>query len=82
MLNMFRLAVIGSKEGVAAVISKVVSTNITDTTIRTTDGYNFKSVDEYNLYDLTHAIIEGAERPATNDVHKLYANICSKKIDF
>ena len=37
-INMFRLAAIGSKEGVAAGIIKVVGTDITDAILRTTDG--------------------------------------------
>ena len=44
-LNMFRLAAIRAKEGVAAGISKVVGTDIMDTTLRTTDGHDFKTVD-------------------------------------
>ena len=43
---MFLLAVIGSKEGVVVGISKVVGTNITGATLCTTDGQDFRSVDE------------------------------------
>ena len=45
MINMFRLAAIGAKEGAAAGIIKVVGTDITDATLRTTDGQDFKTVD-------------------------------------
>ena len=48
-INMFRLAVIGAKEGTAAGISKVVGTDITDATFHTTDGKDLKTVDEYTL---------------------------------
>ena len=51
-LNMFRLAIIGAKEGVAAGISAVVGTVVTDTTLRTADGQDFKTIDEYQLVDL------------------------------
>ena len=81
-INMFRLAAIGAKEGAAAGISKVVGTDITDATLRTTDGQDFKTVDEYTLYALMRAVIEGAERPATIDVRKLYVSLCSTKFDF
>ena len=81
-LNMFRLAAIGYKEGVSAGISKVVGTDIMDATLRTIDGQDFKTVDEYNLYDITKAVIEGAERTATTDVRKLYVTFCSTKFDF
>ena len=79
---MFRLAAIGAKEGAAAGISKVVGTDITDTTLRTTDGQDFKTVNKYTLYAFMRAVIEGAERPATIDVRKLYVSLCSTKFDF
>ena len=76
MLIMFRLAAIGAKEDAAAGISKVVGTNITDTTLRTNDGQEFNTVDEYTLYALMRAVIEGAERLAKIDVRKLYVSLC------
>ena len=79
---MFRLAAIGAKEGAAAGISKVVGTDITDATLRTTDGQDFKTVDEYTLYALVRAVIEDAERPSIIDVRKLYVSLCSTKFDF
>ena len=79
---MFRLSAIGAKEGAAAGISKVVGTDITDATLCTTDGQDFKTVDEYTLYALMRAVLEGAERPATIDVRKLYVSLCSTKFDF
>ena len=51
-LNMFHLVGIEAKEGVAMEISKIVGTNINDSTLHTTDGHDFKSVDEYTLNDL------------------------------
>ena len=81
-INMFRLAAIGSKEGAAAGISKVVGTDITNTTLRTNDGQDFKTVDEYTVYALIRAVIEGAERPATIDVRKFYVSLCSTKLHF
>ena len=82
MINMFRLAAIGAKEGAAAGVSKVIGTGITDAILRTTDRQDIKTVDEYTLFDLMQAVIEGAERPATTDVHKLYVSFCSTKLDF
>ena len=81
-INMFRLSEIGDKEGAGTGISKVVGTDITDATICTTDGQDFKTVDKYTLYALMRAVIEGAERPATIDVRKLYVSLCSTKFDF
>ena len=56
-IKMFRLAAISAKEGAAAGISKVVGTDITDSTLRTNDGQDFKTVDEYTLYALMRALI-------------------------
>ena len=81
-LNMFRLAAIGLKEGVAVGISKVFGTDITDTTLRTTDGKDYKTANEYNLYNLMKEVIEGAERPAATDVRKVYVTLCLTKFDF
>jgi hypothetical protein len=81
-INMFRLAAIGAKEGAAAGISKVVGTDITDATLCTTDGQDFKTVDEYMLYALMRAVIKGAECPATIKVCKIYVSLCSTKFDF
>ena len=58
---MFRLAEIGAKQFAAAGISKVVGTDITDATLRITDGQDFKTVDEYTLYALMRVVIGGAE---------------------
>ena len=41
LINMFCLAAIGTKKGVAAGVSKVVGTDITNSTLRTTDGQDF-----------------------------------------
>ena len=45
-INMFCLAVIVAKQGADAGISKVVGMDITDATLCTTDGQDFKTVDE------------------------------------
>ena len=81
-VNMFRLAVIGAKEGVAAGIRAVVGNDITDNTLRTTDGQDFRTVDEFQLCDLMTAVIEGAERPATQDVRDMYVRLCGTRFDF
>ena len=65
---MFRLASIGAKEGVAVGVNKVVGTDITDSNLRTTNGQDFKTVDDYTMQDLMRAVIEGVELPATTDV--------------
>ena len=60
---------------------KVVGTDITDSTLRTTNGKDFKTFDEYTLFNLMQAVIEGAELPATTAVRNLYVTLCSTKFD-
>ena len=59
--NTYRMVAIGVKEGVAAGITKIVGTDITNPILRTSDGISFKSVDEYQLHQLVTTITEGAE---------------------
>ena len=65
--NTFRLAAISVKEGIAEGITKLVGKDITDPILRTLDGSDFKSVDDFQLHQLITAIGKGAECPeATN----------------
>ena len=45
MLNMLRLAVVGTKEGITAGISLVIRMEVTNETLRTADGQGFCLVD-------------------------------------
>ena len=48
-LNVINQSVIGAKEGVVKAISKLIRSNITDTILRTADGSNHKSIDDFML---------------------------------
>ena len=80
--NMYLLAVIGAKEGVAAGIATIVGKAITDPVLRTADASTLKNVDDYSLYDLIKAMVEGADRPATQDVRKKFTGIIATNFDF
>ena len=67
-LNVINQSVIGAKEGVVEVASKLVGSNITDTILRTADGSDHKSIDDFTLYEMIKVAIDGANRPTTNDV--------------
>ena len=73
--NIYQLAAIGVKEGVAAGITKIVEKDITNPILRTTDGISFKSVDEYQLHQLVTAITEGSERPKATTSRQQFVNI-------
>jgi len=48
-LNVINQSVIGAKEGVVKAISKLIRSDITDTILRTADGSNHKSIDDFTL---------------------------------
>ena len=48
--NMFLLAVIGAKEGVAADVATIVGKAITDPVLRTADSTTLKHVDQFHLH--------------------------------
>jgi hypothetical protein len=49
-LNVINQSVIGVKEGVTEGITLKVGSDITDAILRTSDGSDHKSVDEYTLF--------------------------------
>jgi hypothetical protein len=49
-LNVINQSIIGAKEGVVEAVSKLVGSDITEAILRTADGSDFKSIDDYTLY--------------------------------
>ncbi len=60
-LNVINQLVIGAKEGVVKAVTKLVGSNITNAVLRTADGSNHKSIDEYMLFAVMAAAIDGAD---------------------
>jgi hypothetical protein len=67
-LNVINQSVIGAKEGVVEAVLKLVGTDTTNAILRTADGSNHKSIDNFTLYEVMKVAIDGADRPTTNDV--------------
>ena len=63
-LNVINQLVIGAKEGVVEAVSKLVGSNITNAILRTADGNNHKSIDNFTLYDVMKVAIDGADLPS------------------
>ena len=80
--NVFRLASVGFKEGIAEGITKIVRRDITNPILRTTDNSNFKSVDKYQIHQLFTAITEGVERPESSNIRRQFVNITGKIFDW
>ena len=80
--SMYIMAVVGVKEGVAAGVTTISGKEITDAVLRTVDSTTNKNVDNYTLYNLIQAVIDGADRPATEDVRRQLRTIVATGSDF
>ncbi len=81
-LNVINQSVIGAKEGAVEAITKLVGSNITNAILRTADGSNHKSVDDYTLFKVMQVAIYGADRPSTNDVLEQLLKVINHTFDF
>ena len=80
--NVFRLACIGAKEGMAKGITARVGTSITNPILRHPDGVRMKKVDEYLLHQLVEAVMEGTERPSPIEIRKQITAIMAFTFDW
>jgi hypothetical protein len=81
-LNVINQSVIGAKEGVVDGITKLVGSDVTNTILRTADGSDYKSVDEYTLFEVMKAAIDGADRPSATDVLEQLIEVINHTFDF
>ncbi len=59
-LNIINQSLIGAKEGIVEAVSKLVVTNITSAILRTADGSNHKSINDFMQYSVMKIAINGA----------------------
>ena len=69
--NTARIAAIGVKEAIPAAITLIVGAQITNPILRTTDGSDFRSVDEYELHQLLSDVKGGAERLSATSIRQM-----------
>jgi len=81
-LNLIHQAVIGAKEGAAKAITTKVGTNVTDAVLKTADGSDFKSIDDWQLEDVLAAVVQGADRPNTAGMLTQLLHIIQFTFDF
>jgi hypothetical protein len=81
-LNVINQSVIGAKEGVTEGVTLKVGGDITNTILRTADGSDHKSVDDYTLFEVLTAAIEGADQPSATDVLDQVLEIIHHPFDF
>ncbi len=81
-LNVINQLVIGAKEGIVEAVSKLVGSDITDAILRTANGSDHKSIDDFKLYKVMKVAIDGADRPSTNDVLDQLIEVINHPFDF
>jgi len=81
-LNVINQSVISAKEGVVEAVSKLVGSNITDAILRTPDGSDHKSIDDFTLYKVMKVSIDRANQPNTNDVLEQLIKVINHPFDF
>jgi hypothetical protein len=81
-MNVINQSVIGPKEGVVKAVTKLVGSNITNAVLRTADGSNYKSIDDYTLFAVMAAAINGADRASTTNVLEQLLEVINYTFDF
>ena len=83
-LNVTNQSVIGTKGGVVEAVTKLVGSNITDVILQTADGSDFKSIDDFTLYEVMKVAIDGdgADQPTMNDVLEQLIKVINHPFDF
>jgi hypothetical protein len=74
--------VIGAKECVVEAVMKLVGSNITNAVLQTDDGSNHKSIDNYTLFAVMAAAIDGANQPSTTNVLEQLLEVINHTFDF
>jgi hypothetical protein len=81
-LNIINQSVIGAKEGVVEAVLKLVGSNITNAILRTANGSDHKSIDDFTLYNVMKVVINGADQPSTNDVLEQLLEVINHTFNF
>jgi enhancing lycopene biosynthesis protein 2 len=81
-LNMINQSVIGKKEGVVEAVTKLVGRDITNAVLQTADGSNHKSIDDYTLFAVMAAAINGADCLPTTNMLEQILEVIDHTFDF
>ena len=80
--NVFCLAAIGVKEGIAEGITKIVGKDITNLILQTTENSDFKYVDKYQIHQLLTAITERVKISEATNIRRQFVNIAGTILDW
>ncbi len=81
-LNVINQSVICTKEGVVKAVTKLVGSDITNAVLRTANGSNHKSIDNYTLFAVMAAAIDGTNQPSTTNVLEQLLEVINHTFDF
>jgi hypothetical protein len=81
-LNVINQSVTGAKEGVVKAITKLVGSNVTNAILRTADGSNHKSIDNFTIFEVMKLAINGTNQPSTNKVLEQLPKVINHNFDF
>jgi hypothetical protein len=81
-LNVINQLVISTKEGVVEAVMKLVGSDITDAVLRTANGRDHKSIDNYTLFAVMAAAIDGADQTSTIKVLEQLLEVINHTFDF
>jgi hypothetical protein len=82
MLNVINQLVIGTKEGVVEAITKLVGSNVAKAILRTANGSDHKSINNFTLFEVMKSAINGTNQPSTNNVLKQLLEVINHHFDF
>jgi hypothetical protein len=63
-------------------MTKLVGSDITDAVLQTANGSNHKSINNYMLFAVMAAAIDGANRPSTTEVLEQLLEVINHTFDF
>jgi hypothetical protein len=81
-LHVINQLVIGAKEVAVEAVMKLVGSNITDAVLQTADGSNNKSIDDYTLFAVMAAAIDGNNQPSTTNILEQLLEVINHAFDF
>jgi hypothetical protein len=81
-LNVINQVVISAKEGIVEAITKMVGSNITNAILQMADESDYKSINDFTLFNVLQVAINGANRPSTNDVLELLNEVINYNFNF
>jgi hypothetical protein len=81
-LNVINQLVIGAKEGVVEAVTKLVGSDITNTVLQKANGSNHKSINDYKLFAVMAATIDGADQPSTTNMLEQLLEVINHTFNF